>query len=146
MKRTATLVLTVCLCLMCAACAAETAAEQRPVDLDLSLLSGTVVYAEVYNIMYDPQSYLGKVIRIRGLYSVFEEPSTGVVYHACVIPDATACCMQGMEFVPPAGGLPAEEGETVNVTGRLAIYQEGGVSWLHLVDTDVVCSGDSGAS
>ena len=146
MKRTAALILAACLCLMCAARATETEAEPRLVDLDLSLLSGTVVYAEVNNIMYDPQPYLGKVIRIRGLYSVFEEPSTGVVYHACVIPDATACCIQGMEFVPPAGGLLAEEGETVTVTGRLAIYQEGGVSWLHLVDTDVVCGVDPGAS
>ena len=145
MKRTAALILAACLCLMCAARATETEAEPRLVDLDLSLLSGTVVYAEVNNIMYDPQPYLGKVIRIRGLYSVFEEPSTGVVYHACVIPDATACCMQGIEFVRAGdpGGKEAygEEGATVTVTGRLESYLDAGITYLHLVDSDVVWDG-----
>ena len=145
MKKTLSILLALCICLLplCAGCAESAPAS---VDLDLSVMSSTIVYAQMYNIQYDPGQYLGKIIRLRGLYSFFREPSTGVVYYACVVPDATACCMQGMEFVPPAGGLPAEEGETVTVTGRLAIYQEGGVSWLHLVDTDVVCSGDSGAS
>jgi hypothetical protein len=145
MKKTLSILLALCICLLplYTGCANESPVS---VDLDLSVMSSTIVYAEMYNIQFDPGQYLGKVIRLRGLYSYYREPSTGVSYYACVVPDATACCMQGMEFVPPAGGLPAEEGETVTVTGRLAIYQEGGVSWLHLVDTDVVCSGDSGAS
>ena len=124
----------------------ETAApEPLTVDLDLSVLSGTFVYAEVYNLMAEPEEYMGKTIKIRGIYSVFQEPSTGVVYHACVIPDATACCMQGIEFVRAGdpGGKEAygEEGATVTVTGRLESYLDGGITYLHLVDSDVVWEG-----
>ena len=142
-----TLILAVCLCLLlvCSACsqggATESAAKPRTVDLDLSVLSGTFVYAEVYNLMAEPEEYMGKTIKIRGIYSVFEEPSTGVVYHACVIPDATACCMQGMEFVPAVEPEDPdhflEDSADITVTGRLEIYVDEGISYLHLVEASV---------
>jgi hypothetical protein len=120
---------------------AETASEPLQVDLDLSKMSGTIVYAEIYNLQYDPGAYLGKVIRVRGYYSFFREPSNGHIYYACVIPDATACCMQGMEFVPftepedPDHFM--EDNADITVTGRLEIYVEDGSSYLHLVDASV---------
>ena len=50
---------------------AETAAEPVTVDLDLSVMSGTVVYAQVYNLLCDPTAWLGKTIRMAGFYSAF---------------------------------------------------------------------------
>ena len=120
---------------------AETASEPLQVDLDLSQMSGTIVYAQIYNIQYDPGAYLGKVIRVRGYYSFFREPSNGNLYYACVIPDATACCMQGMEFVPfnepedPDHFM--EDNADITVTGRLETYVEDGAFYLHLVDASV---------
>ena len=124
-----------------AAAFAETASEPIQVDLDLSQMSGTIVYAQIYNIQYDPGPYLGKVIRVRGYYSFFREPSNGNLYYACVIPDATACCMQGMEFVPftepedPDHFM--EDNADITVTGRLETYVEDGAFYLHLVDASV---------
>ena len=120
---------------------AETASEPLQVDLDLSKMSGTIVYAQIYNIQYDPGAYLGKVIRVRGYYSFFREPSNGNLYYACVIPDATACCMQGMEFVPfTEPEYPdhfMEDNADITVTGRLETYVEDGAFYLHLVDASV---------
>ena len=112
-----------------------------PVDLDLSVMSGTVVYSQVYNMMYDPGPFLNKVIRVAGYYSTFEDTETGTVYHACVIPDATACCAQGLEFVR-AGSYKwpedyPEETTDIIVTGRLELYVENGASYLHLVDVEM---------
>ncbi|MBQ8161513.1 MAG: hypothetical protein IJ083_12325 [Clostridia bacterium] len=111
-------------------------------DLDLSVLSGTVVYSQVYNLMYEPESYLGKVIKISGLYSSFEDAERGVVYHACIIPDATACCTQGIEFVWAGDHVwpdeYKEDGTGVVVTGTLAMYEEDGYDFLHLVDSEVI--------
>ena len=73
--------------------------ESKDIQLDLAGMSGTVVYSMICNIMSDPTPYLDKVIRVGGYYSAWEDPNTGIVYHSCVIPDATACCAQGMEFV-----------------------------------------------
>lgn len=121
---------------------AETAAEPVNVDLDLSAMSGTVVYAQVYNIMCDPSPWLGRIIRMAGFYSAFEDQAQGVVYHACVIPDATACCAQGIEFVWAGEHAWPEdypgEGTDITVTGRLELYEENGIRYLHLVDADLV--------
>ena len=121
---------------------AETATEPVTVDLDLSVMSGTVVYAQVYNLLCDPTAWLGKTIRMAGFYSVFQDQSTGMVYHACVIPDATACCTQGIEFVwAGEHAWPEdypEDAADITVTGRLEMYEENGIKYLHLVDADLV--------
>ena len=115
--------------------------EPLPVDLDLSGMSGTVVYAQVYNMMCDPDSYLGKVIRMAGYYNYFDDQTHGIVYHACIVPDATACCAQGIEFVWAGEHLWPDEypeiGTDIIVTGRLELYEEDGMKYLHLVDAEL---------
>lgn len=131
-------------CTVSAAEAPDAAASREPpaVDLDLSLLSGTVVYAQVYNMMYDPDAYLGKIIRMAGYYNYFDDTAHGVVYHACVVPDATACCAQGIEFIWYGDHQWPEDypeiGTDIVVTGRLEIYEEDGRQYLHLVDSELV--------
>ena len=116
-------------------------AEPLFTDLDLSNMSGTVVYAQVYNMMCDPDSYLGKVIRMAGYYNYFDDQTHGIVYHACIVPDATACCAQGIEFVWAGEHLWPDEypeiGTDIIVTGRLELYEEDGMKYLHLVDAEL---------
>lgn len=69
-------------------------------DLDLTRLSGTMVYSEVYSMRYEPEDYYGRRVRIEGLFSAYQNPETGEYYYNCVIPDATACCAQGLQFFP----------------------------------------------
>ena len=71
----------------------------RPVDLDLTKLSGTVVYSQVYDMMMEPEHYMGQKIKLKGSFSYFQDPGTQQEYFAAVIADATACCAQGIEFV-----------------------------------------------
>ena len=126
------LVFTLAACLP--ACAgAETAAAPVTVDLDLSVMSGTVVYAQVYNLLCDPTAWLGKTIRMGGFYSAFQDQSTGTVYHACVIPDATACCAQGIEFTLKEGDYP-NQGDPIVVEGVFDTYYEGEYRYCTLVD------------
>ena len=105
-------------------------------------MSGTVVYAQVYNLMADPNPYLGKTIRMTGLYNYYEDTANNIVYHACIIQDATACCAQGIEFVWAGDhAWPAdypEAGTEITVTGRLELYEENGTLYLHLTDADML--------
>ena len=45
-----------------------------------------------------PEEYIGKTIKMRGLYNPVYDEAMGVEYHLCLISDATACCAQGLEF------------------------------------------------
>ena len=38
------------------------------VDVDLTRLSSTMVYSEVYNMMYAPDDYIGKTIKMTGQF------------------------------------------------------------------------------
>lgn len=125
MKRIIALAL---LCLLTlSGCGGKNAAEfhtEDGVDLDLTRLSGTMVYAEVFNMRYAPEDYYGKVVRIKGYFSAYTNPATGEYYYNCVVPDATACCSQGIRFVPPDSlvypdDFP-ENGATVTVCGTYA--------------------------
>ena len=141
--------LTLCaLALMLCACGAKDGAQAqtktaqaKKVDLDLSALSGTVVYSQVYDMIEDPEAYLGQTVKLKGNFSYFQDPDTQNEYFAAVIADATACCAQGIEFVwagehayprdyPPLDTM-------LTVTGTFGTYEEDGYTYLRLSDADV---------
>ena len=121
---------------------ATVAATEKPVDLDLSKLSGTVVYSQVYDMMVDPEAYMGQVVRVKGNFNYFKDDGTGQEYFAVVIADATACCAQGMEFVLTGShSYPADYPELdseITVTGTFGTYMEDGFEYIRLDDATMV--------
>jgi len=110
-------------------------------DVDLTTLSSTMVYSEVYNMMYEPDRYVGKRIKMDGQFAVYEDPNTGAVYTACIIMDATACCSQGLEFVLSGEKTYPDDypelGSEITVTGTFQLYDENGATYCHLVDAEM---------
>lgn len=100
------------------------------IDLDLTQLSSTMVYSEVYTMMYEPSEYIGKSVKMNGAFSVYQNEETGQIYFACIISDATACCSQGIEFeLEGEYTYPddyPERGEEITVTGVFETYEEDG--------------------
>lgn len=107
------------------------------IDVDLTSLSSTMVYAEVYNMMTDPDDYLGKTVKMRGSFSVYHDNSTGKNYFACLISDATACCSQGIEFVLDGDHIYPKDypeiGSEITVTGVFDTYYEGDYMYCQLI-------------
>ena len=64
-------------------------------DVDLTRLSSTMVYSEVYNMMYTPNDYIGKTVKMKGQFAYYEDPETKAQYFACIIADATALLLTG---------------------------------------------------
>ena len=97
-------------------------------DIDLTILSSTMVYAQVYDMMYYPEKFVGKTVRMEGQYSDYFDQAKGKHYFGCIIMDATACCAQGVEFEPlPDYKYPEdypEEGDMVVVDGVFDVYTE----------------------
>ena len=76
------------------------------VDIDLTALSSTMVYSQVYDMLYlSQESYRGKTVKMRGSFEAYQwvdkdgQPVKDKVSTACVVADATACCAEGIEFV-----------------------------------------------
>ena len=114
------------------------------VDVDLTVLSSTMVYSEVYNMLYnDPAHYLGKTVKARGTFSIYQLVTDGVlqpdpVSYACIISDAAACCAEGMEFVLEGDYTYPDDypelGTEITVIGEFQSYEENGMTWYHLVN------------
>lgn len=114
------------------------------VDVDLTVLSSTMVYSEVYNMLYnDPAHYLGKTVKARGEFSIYQLVTDGVlqpdpVSYACIISDAAACCAEGMEFVLEGDYTYPDDypelGAEITVIGEFQSYEENGMTWYHLVN------------
>ena len=119
------------------------------VDVDLTVLSSTMVYSEVYNMLYFyPEDYYGKTVKMTGLFNVYQwVDENGVVLdmpvaYACIISDATACCAEGVEFVLE-GDLTypddyPELGTEITVIGEFQPYEENGMTWYHLINARMV--------
>lgn len=115
------------------------AAPQRTdgIDVDLTVMDGNMVYAEVYDMMNNPEAYKGLTVRMNGTFSLFKGETQ--TYYACVIADATACCAQGLEFVLADGGTyPEVLGTPITVTGTFETYTEGEAMFCHLVDATML--------
>lgn len=111
------------------------------VDIDLTALSSTMVYSEVYDMMNTPETYVGKKIKMDGLYSFYHDDTSGNNYFACIIEDATACCAQGIEFELTDNYIYPddypEEGGRVAVIGVFDTYEESGYQYCTLRDASL---------
>ena len=111
----------------------KTVKDDRTIEVDLVGLSQTMIYSQVSDMMYTPQNYLGKIVRMEGIYTPFYDSKTKKTYHNCLIPDATACCAQGIEFILKEGKYP-QEGEIITVVGKFVMYSEGPATFVTLKD------------
>lgn len=105
--------------------------------IDLTKLSSTMVYAEVFNMLSAPDSYVGKTVRMNGTAVCLTNPETNQLYYACIIADATGCCAQGLEYVLTEGEHYPELDSNITVTGTFALYYENGYQSFHLVDAQL---------
>ena len=113
-------------------------------DVDLAAMNATMVYAEVSNMMSSPKNYMGKTVKMKGNFSVYETPARD--YYACIIADATACCSQGIEFVLKDGRKYPDEypaqGSEITVIGEFETYLEDGKMYCQLKDAKLSTQDD----
>lgn len=120
---------------------------EKAVDVDLTALSSTMVYSEVYNMLYENTAdYVGKTVKMKGAFGVAqvvvngEVPSEPAAY-ACVIADATACCTQGIEFVLRGEHRYPQDypplGEEITVIGTFETYESDGIPGVRLAEAEL---------
>ncbi len=129
------LLLLLCLSLLLAGCGGSDGAKTG-VDVDLTAMSSTVVFGEVSSMVYEPENYIGKTVRMAGTFNVVE--SGEIRYFSCLIADATACCKQGLEFELREPRTYPEEyprfGAEITVVGTFETYEEDGMTYCRVAD------------
>ncbi len=114
------------------------AEETSGIDVDLTTMSSTMIYSQVLNMLEVPEDYTGKTVRMEGYFSVYQDRVNNKVYYSCVIPDATACCRTGIEFVYADEPERVPDSNTwVTVTGVFGTYEENGCLYCSLFDAVV---------
>ncbi len=112
------------------------------VDMDLTVLSATMVYTQVYDLMMYPQDHMGQIIRMDGEAACFYDEELDKYYYACIIQDATKCCAQGIEFeLVDSYACPEDypqDGDHVVITGRFDTYLEDGGMYAVLRDAQLI--------
>ena len=111
------------------------------IDVDLTKLSSTMVYSEVYNMLYTPDDYIGKTVKMKGAFAYYEDPETKEQYFACIIADAMACCSQGLDFIPTEEYTYPDDYPELNaeitVTGTFEIYEKNGIKYCRLANAAI---------
>ncbi|NLZ47587.1 MAG: hypothetical protein GX895_02160, partial [Clostridiales bacterium] len=105
----------------------------QQVDYDLTVMDRNMVYATVFQLMINPDQYIGKSFKIKGNHYTVCDEVTHKYYHYVLIKDATACCAQGLEFVLEGDNqdeYPADEAE-VEIIGNFETYKEEGDESLY---------------
>ncbi len=99
---------------------AATSSGGTKIDYDLSSMNANMVYAEVFNMMAEPEIYDEKTVRMKGKFAAYPNSPTanGGTAYAVIITDALACCQTGIEFKYDFGGKLPKEGDEITVTGR----------------------------
>lgn len=109
---------------------------EEGIDIDLTVLSSTMVYSMVYCMVTSPDSYIGMTVKMCGQAASYHNEQTDEYYHACIIMDATACCSQGIEY-ELEGDYP-EDNEIIYVTGTFDTYTEDGYTYCILREASLV--------
>lgn len=96
---------------------------QKDIDYDLTEMNSDMIYATVFMVVQDPESYAGKTFKIYGNTYTFPTTEGKSMTHYCLIKDALACCAQGLEFISSNSDEKyPDDGDEIVVTGTLESY------------------------
>lgn len=111
------------------------------IDLDLTKMSATMIYSTIFDMLVMAEDYIDKNIKVKGWFETYTDPQTAELYYAVVVPDATACCQQGLEFVWPGEHTYPDDfpkpGEDITVTGRYKLIENDGITYNYLEASSV---------
>lgn len=96
---------------------------------DLSLMSTTMAYAQMYAMLMSPEEYVGQTVRVKGQYYPLMDDQGVTLFHGVIVSDIAACCEVGLEFIltgnPPPSAYPTPM-SVVEMTGLFDLCNEDG--------------------
>ena len=99
------------------------------IDVDLTEMPQKLAYSTASRMNLVSEQYLGQIVKMRGICSIYYDEKKDIHYLTCEINDETACCIMGIEFelmdeYKFPDDFPKEK-EEVTVVGIFDTYKEG---------------------
>ncbi|MCL2058004.1 MAG: hypothetical protein FWH01_02950 [Oscillospiraceae bacterium] len=118
-----------------AAVAGASTSVEQTVDVDLTKMSGTMVFALIYDMYSKPDDYIDKTVRMSGPYQGIYYEKEQKLYHYLLVDDSSACCQQSLEIRfdgdrAYAGALP-ENNAYIEIVGVFKSYSDMGSSFYY---------------
>ncbi|MBP3855767.1 MAG: hypothetical protein IK990_09190 [Ruminiclostridium sp.] len=116
--------------------AADEGYTDEVINVDLTAMNPTMIYSVIYDIMVNPGNYYGKRVLLDGYFDTSYDERLDTRYYFIVVPDATACCSQGLEFILNRetvypGDYP-EPGTDIRINGVIDHYDEEGKTYCYI--------------
>lgn len=108
------------------------------VDEDISVLPATLAYAQVARMMYDVESYVGKTVKMKGIYFYEVLEAHDIERNQIMVLDETSCCQGFFEMILEDGVDYPENGEWIMVIGEYQARSNGKYSYPVLVVSDYI--------
>lgn len=103
--------------LLVGGCSTAFRTPKSDVQVDLTQLSSTMVYSEVSQMVMQPEDYIGKTVRMKGIIVHFKDEVTNQEYVTCLIMDALKCCQQGIQFDLKENVTLPRDGTEITIVG-----------------------------
>ncbi len=108
----------------------------QDVDHDLTQMNGLMAYSFVFEILINPEAYVGEVIKANGFFYRGFSDYTNRYYNYVMVGDDTACCWQGLEFLIDGvenieKNYPSQNTD-IEVVGVLRSYEAAGYTFFYL--------------
>jgi hypothetical protein len=111
------------------------------VDVDLTTLNATMLSAYVTNIHVNSSDYLGKSIKVSGLYNSIYLALTDSYFHYVITLDGDECCQEGFEFIFDSDYFDPDDyppmRSYIEVIGILDTHTEFGYAYARLIVTEM---------
>lgn len=130
------LILALIMCLL-TACSASTSTEfdleNYEIDCDLTVVSETIMFSQIINLIYSPSEYENMVFKMEGMIQQFDVDGVGMMYFI-VIYDETGCCPYGIELRFDDDAEIPEDLSTITIEALAQI--DSGNTYLQILKLD----------
>ena len=113
-------------------------------DYDFTKMGQSVAYSQLTDFMNEPTKYLGKTMKISGVYYAQPSEDGKTTYYYITLSDTTACCSAYIEFLSDSGKYPEKSSDpnnnqlvTITCTGVVDSYEELGQTY-YVLRTDSI--------
>lgn len=107
-------------------------------DIDLTKMSVTMIYSQIFNMLIMPEEYVDKTIKVKGSFEIYPNEKGEIDFFTLTVMDATACCKEGIDFIWAGNHTYPDdypkEGQEITITGSYKSFEnEDGVTRNYLL-------------